>query len=74
MKTISDWGFDNDSVVINLAMIKIGDKALELEELNKLQAEQIKELQKLMSDWADVLIPKNASPAEKEWLKRKHEH
>lgn len=58
-----------DNITINLAMIKISDKVLELEEHLKYEQELLDELKQLMRDWGNVL-PVTDSPdpkTEKFW-------
>lgn len=54
---LKDRSYGSERVIVNMTMVKIGDKILELEELNKLQSQQIGELKQLMADWAVVLVP-----------------
>jgi uncharacterized coiled-coil protein SlyX len=52
---------NNEDVVINLAMVKIGDKVLELEEHLAYQRTLIAELKQLMKDWERVLVINDAT-------------
>lgn len=54
---LKDRSYGSERVIVNMTMVKIGDKLLELEEHNKLQSQQISELKQLMADWAVVLTP-----------------
>lgn len=47
----------SEQVIINLAMLKIGDKLLELEEHLAYERQLVAELKQLMREWADVLAP-----------------
>lgn len=47
----------SEDVIINLAMLKIGDKVEELEEHLAYERELIAELKQLMREWADTLAP-----------------
>lgn len=46
-----------ERVIVNMAMLKITDKLLELAELQKHQTGLISDLSQLMMDWAAVLTP-----------------
>lgn len=49
--------YGSERVIVNMAMVRIGNVVLELVELNKVQSKLIDDLIKLMQDWADVLTP-----------------
>lgn len=49
--------WNNEDVIVSMAMLKIGDKVAELRELIEHEKTVLEELSELMGQWADVLAP-----------------
>lgn len=52
---LKNRSYGSERVIVNLAMLKVGNLSLEIEELSKLLLEKTEELNKAMADWAVIL-------------------
>lgn len=54
---LKDRSYGSERVIVNMTMVKIGDKLLELDEHLDYEKQLVADLTKLMQDWAAVLTP-----------------